>query len=253
MTFLALRYAIVLAVLAGAILVVRPPLPHGTGAWLHLAVIGLLLQAGYFGLFYLAIDRIPTATIALIVCLQPVLVALLAPRLVGEHVPLARWAGLVLGLAGAVVVISVRAGDGAADATGIALAFGALAAITAATLYERRFGSEQHPVTANAVQVSVALVATGLPALALEDLRVEWTGELVVALAYLVFGNSLLAITLLLAMMRRGAASQVSALFFLVPPLAALIAWAVLGESLPPLAWVGMVLAAVGVAVATRR
>jgi drug/metabolite transporter (DMT)-like permease len=68
-----------------------------------------------------------------------------------------------------------------------------------------------------------------------------------------VFGNSLLAITLLLMMVRRGTASQVSALFFLVPPLAALIAWIVLGASLPALAWAGMVLAAVGVAVATRR
>ena len=67
------------------------------------------------------------------------------------------------------------------------------------------------------------------------------------------FFNSLLAITLLLTMMRRGTASQVSALFFLVPPLAALIAWLVLGEALPAAAWLGMVLAAVGVAIATMR
>ena len=239
--------------LAVAALLVRPPLPHGRAAWLHLAGVGLLLQAGYFGLFYLAIDRVPPATVALVVCLQPVLVALLAPLLVGEHVPLARWAGLALGLAGAVLVIAVRADRGGANAAGIAFAVAALLAITAATLAERRFGTEQHPVTANLVQVAVALVATGLPAALFESLRVEWTGELVISLAYLVFANSLLAITLLLAMVRRGAASQVSALFFLVPPLAALIAWVVLGESLPALAWAGMVLAAAGVAVATRR
>jgi drug/metabolite transporter (DMT)-like permease len=253
LTFLALRYVIVLAVLAVAVAVVRPPFPRDRGTWLHLAVIGLLLQAAYFGLFYLAIDRVPAATVALVVCLQPVLVALAAPMLVGEHVPLARWAGLALGLVGAVIVIAVRADDGGADAAGIALAFGALVAIAAATLLERRFGTEQHPVTANLVQVAVALVATAVPAVLFESLHVEWTGDLVISLGYLVFGNSLLAITLLLAMMRRGAASQVSALFFLVPPLAALIAWAVLGESLPAPAWLGMVLAAAGVAVATRR
>ena len=252
LTFLVLRYVLVVAVLAAAFAIVRPPLPRGR-AWLHLAVVGLLLQAAYFGLLNLAIDRIPPATAALIVCLQPVLVALLAPALVGEHVPAARWAGLGLGLIGAVLVILARSGEGAADAAGIVLGFGALVAITFATLYESRFGTELHPVSANLVQFTVALVATTLPAALLEHLRVEWTGDLVISLAYLVLANSLLAITLLLAMVRRGTASQVSALFFLVPPLAGLIAWAVLGQALPALAWVGMVLAAVGVAVATRH
>jgi drug/metabolite transporter (DMT)-like permease len=251
-TFLALRYVIVVAVLVVAFAVVRPPLPRGR-AWLHLAVVGLLLQALYFGLFYLAIDRVPAATVALIVCLQPVLVALFAPALVGEHVPLTRWAGLALGLAGAAIVIVARSGQGATDAAGIALAFGALLAITLATLYENRFGTELHPVTANLVQFAVALVVTAIPAALFESLRIEWTGDLFISLGYLVFFNSLLAITLLLTMVRRGTASQVSALFFLVPPLAALIAWIILGESLPAVAWLGMVLAAVGVAIATRR
>jgi drug/metabolite transporter (DMT)-like permease len=215
--------------------------------------VGLLLQAAYFGLFYLAIDRVSPATVALIVCLQPVLVALLAPAMVGEQVPLARWAGLALGLLGAAVVILARTEEGGTDALGIALAVVGLLAITVATLYENRFGTEVHAISANLVQYVVALVATAIPAVLLESLRVEWTGELFISLTYLVFANSLLAITLLLTMVRRGTASQVSALFFLVPPLAALIAWAVLGEELPALAWVGMVLAAVGVGVATRR
>jgi drug/metabolite transporter (DMT)-like permease len=103
------------------------------------------------------------------------------------------------------------------------------------------------------VRFGVALVATALPAALFEHLHVAWTGDLVISLAYLSLANSLLAITLLLAMVRRGTASQVSALFFLVPPLAGLIAWAVLGQSLPALAWLGMALAAAGVAVATRH
>ena len=81
----------------------------------------------------------------------------------------------------------------------------------------------------------------------------EWTAGLVVSLGYLAVAGSLVSITLLLAMMRRGEASRVSAMFFLVPPLAALIAWALLGEAMPPLAWAGMALAALGVAVATRK
>jgi drug/metabolite transporter (DMT)-like permease len=252
-TFLALRYLVVVVLLLAAAALVRPPLPPDRAAWVHLAVVGLLLQAGYFGLLYLALEHVAPAVAALVVCLQPVLVALLAQRTVGEHVPLARWGGLGLGLVGAAAVILVRADDGGADAAGIALAVASLLAITAATLYESRFGAEGHPVTSNLVQCSVALVATGVVALLAEDLRVDWTGDLVISLTYLVLGNSLVSITLLLMMVRRGTASQVSALFFLVPPLAAVIAWAILGESLPVAAWGGMAVAAVGVAIATRR
>jgi drug/metabolite transporter (DMT)-like permease len=252
LTFLAVRYVIVVALLGCAALVLRPPLPRTAAQWGHLAAIGVLLQAGYFGLLYLALGETGPADAALVVSLQPILVALLAPRLVGEHVSLARWAGLAIGLAGAAIVILSRAGDSETSFGGIALAAAALVSITASTLYESRLGVEQHPVTSNLVQYAVALAITGPAALLFEARHVAWTGELVLSLSYLVLANSLLAMTLWLAMLRRGAASQVSALFFLTPPLAAVIAWVVLGEALPVPAWLGMVLAAVGVGIATR-
>jgi drug/metabolite transporter (DMT)-like permease len=59
--------------------------------------------------------------------------------------------------------------------------------------------------------------------------------------------------TLLLAMIRAGEASRVSALFFMVPPMAAVIAWVLLGEAMPPVAWAGMAIAAAGVLIATRN
>lgn len=97
-TFLALRYAIVVAVLLAAIAVLRPPLPETRREWLDLIVVGLLLQAAYFTLLYLELDLESSAgTVALIVSLQPILVALLAPRPAGERVTKVRWAGLALG------------------------------------------------------------------------------------------------------------------------------------------------------------
>ena len=84
-------------------------------------------------------------------------------------------------------------------------------------------------------------------------MRIDWTWQFSAALAYLVIGNSVIAVGLLLAMIRAGDVSRVSALFFLVPPLAALIAWAMLGEIMPPLAWGGMAVASLGVFLATRR
>jgi drug/metabolite transporter (DMT)-like permease len=253
-TFLALRYAIVVALLALAIPVVRPPLPASGRDWIDLAIVGVLLQAGYFSLLYVALDlEASTGTIALIVSLQPILVGLAAPRVSGERVSATRWLGLGIGLAGAAIVIASRSSVGSLSAGGLLCAVGALLALTASTLYETRFGSEHHPVTANAVQCGVALALTLPPALLIEGLPIDWTSDLAISLGYLVLANSLVSITLLLMMMRRGEASRVSALFFLVPPLAGAIAWAVLGESLPAPAWAGMVLAAVGVAIATSR
>jgi drug/metabolite transporter (DMT)-like permease len=254
LTFLALRYALVVALLAPALLVLRAPLPRARRDWIDLVVVALLVQTAYFVLLYLALDLTDSAgTVALVVSLQPILVALLAPRFAGERVTLVRWAGLGLGLAGAALVIAARSGVDGVSGGGILVSVAALLCITAGTLYETRFGSEHHPVSASAVQFAVALAVTLPLALAVEGFPVEWTGDLAISLAYLVLANSLVAIYLLLMMMRRDEASRVSALFFLVPPLAALIAWGLLGESLPWPAWAGMALAAVGVAVATRE
>ena len=86
------------------------------------------------------------------------------------------------------------------------------------------------------MQYSVGLLVTAPLAVWLEPMRVEWTGALFGSLAYLVVGNSLVAISLLLAMLRHGEASRVSALFFLVPPCSAVIAYAALDEAIPALA-----------------
>lgn len=252
-TFLALRYLLVLAVLTPLAVVLRPPLPRRRVDWGHLAVVGLLIQVVYFGLSYLALGLgVSAGGVALIVSLQPILVGVLAPRLAGETVSLLRWIGLGLGLAGAALVILARSNVEPMSTVGVFCALGALAGMTAATLYEKRFGIAQHPVTSNCVQYAVGLAIILPMAWALEDMRVAWTPDLLIALGYLAIGNSLISISLLLAMIRHGEASRVSALFFLVPPGAALIAWLLIGEALPAPAWAGMALAALGVGLAGR-
>jgi drug/metabolite transporter (DMT)-like permease len=253
-TFLVLRYLLVMAVLVPLYLLLRPPLPRSPAAWAHLAVIGLLIQAAYFGLCYTAMALgVSAGAVALIVSLQPLLVGLLAPRLVGETVTRRQVLGLALGLCGVLLVIGTRASVEATSLIGVLCAFVALGGMTGGSLYEKRFGVAHHPVTSNLVQYLVGLAAILPLAWLLEDMRVSWNGELILALAYLVIGNSLISMTLLLAMIRRGEVSRVSALFFLVPPTAALMAWGLLGEQLPALAWLGMAVAVVGVALTRRR
>lgn len=252
MTFLVVRYGIVLLVLAPLLQWKRPPLPPNRVQWIHLAVVGVLIQGFYFALSYVALSSdISSAAVAMIVALQPILVALVAPRLAGEDVSRRTWIGLGMGLLGTALVITARARVEAISTVGVLAACGALGCITVGTMYEKRFGVGHHPITANVVQYAAGL-GVALPfALLREDLHVQWTVPFVIALAYLIIGNSLIAMTLLLLMIRHGEVSRVSALFFLVPPLAAVIGWLLLGEAMPPLAWVGLVLAAAGVAVAT--
>jgi drug/metabolite transporter (DMT)-like permease len=253
MTFLAVRYALVLLVLLPLVLIMRPPLPHTPAAWGHLLVVGFLIQGLYFALGYLALAMdISSGAVALILSLQPILVALAAPRISGERVGRWAWVGLGLGLSGAVLVILGKSAVEALPALGVLAAVGALGGMTIGTLYEKRFGIAQHPVTANTVQYAAGLVVTLPLAFLLEDRAVEWSLPLGLSLLYLIVCNSLIALTLLLMMIRRGEVSRVSALFFLVPPMAALIGWLVLDEQMPPLAWVGLALAAAGVALATR-
>jgi drug/metabolite transporter (DMT)-like permease len=252
MTFLALRYGLVLAILAPLFLALKPPLPARSIDWLHLAVTGFLIQVVYFGFCYLAFAMGETAsTVALIVSLQPILVALLAPGLAGEQVGAVRWAGLLCGLAGAIIVILTKAEGGATSNFGLALIILALFGMTGAALYEKRFGGAYHPVTANLVQYAVGLIGTLPVAFFLESSRVQWTGPFIASLAYLVIANSIVSVTLLLAMIRQGEVARVSALFFLVPPLTAILSWAMIGEIIEPLAWPGIVLAALGVALAS--
>lgn len=254
LTFLALRYACVVLILAPLLLALRPPLPTRANAWGHLAMVGLLLQAGYFCFTYLSLKQgMSAGGVALITSLQPILIGLLAPALAHERVDARRWAGLALGVAGATLVIVAKASIDVLGPLGLAFAVGALLCLTGGTLYEKRFGTQIHPVASNFVQYGVGLAVSAPLAFWLEPMRIEWTGPLLGSLAYLVVGNSLVAITLLLAMIRHGEASRVSALFFLVPPCTAIIALLILREPIPPLAWPGMALAALGILLVTRK
>jgi drug/metabolite transporter (DMT)-like permease len=254
LTFLALRYACVVVILALPWLWLRPPLPATLASWCHLAMVGLLLQAGYFAFTYLCLKAgMSAGAVALITSQQPLLVGLLAPAIAGERVDAVRWLGLALGATGATIVILAQSSIDLASPVALLFALLALASMTAGTLWEKRFGTDVHPVTANLVQYAVGLAVTAPLAFLLEPMHVAWTPGLFGSLAYLVFGNSIVAITLLLAMIRHGEASRVSALFFLVPPATALIALAVLGEPIPLLAWPGMLLAAAGLYLVMRK
>lgn len=254
LTFLALRYACVVGILVVPCLWLRPDFPRAFKAWLHLVMVGVFLQAGYFAFTYLSLKHgLSAGAVALITSQQPILVGLLAPLIAGERVGAVHWVGLALGALGAALVISAKSAIDIASVAALLFAILALLSMTAGTLWEKRFGTDTHPIAANMIQYGVGFVIVAPLAFALEPMRVQWTIGLFGSLAYLVVCNSIIAITLLLAMIRHGAASRVSALFFLVPPATALIALVALGEAIPSMGWLGMLLAAMGLYLVMRK
>ncbi|KIP87325.1 hypothetical protein SN15_03180 [Stenotrophomonas maltophilia] len=248
LTFLSLRYALVVVILLVLVSVKRIPRPQSRRAWCDLGVVGALIQFTYFAGTYIALSwQLSAGALAVIVSMQPILVGALSPCLLGERTGRRQVAGLLLGLAGAMIVILSRFEVEAGSMLGVGAAVLALVGISGGIMYERWRQPTEHPLMASLVQCAVGLLLTMPLALLWETRVLDWTPTMIGALAYLVVGNSLVAISLLLAMARQQQATQVSALFFMVPPLAALMATLLLGEIMPRLAWVGIGVAAAGV------
>ena len=253
LTFLALRYGLAVGLLVLAALATGAPWPRRPAEIGHYAVAGLLVHGAYLGGVFVGISLgVEAGVSALIVGLQPLLTAALARVFLGERVAPRQWVGLGLGLLGMALVLARKLGQGPGDAWGGLACVGALLSITAGTLYQKRFCAGMDLRTGSVVQFTAAGLVTAPLALLFEGFRVEWTGEFVFALLWLVLVLSLGAVSLLYVLIRRGAAAQVASLFFLVPPCTALIAWPLFGETLSPLALLGMALTAAGVALAGR-
>lgn len=217
----------------------------------HVAVTGLLVHAVYLGGVFASIDLgVPAGLAALIVGLQPLLTATLVGPLLGERVRPRQWLGFLLGLAGVFMVMAEKLvpadGGGFGDLAfqgfglgGITLALAALVGITAGTLYQKRFCQALDLRTGTVIQYAAATVAMAVFAPLFETMRVQWTGDFVFALMWLVVVLSLGAISLLMMLIRRGEAARTAGLFYLVPPCTALVAYFLFDERLGLLALAG--------------
>lgn len=251
-TFLALRFLLVIALMLVIAVVTRARWPALRQA-AHLAVVGVFVQAGYLGGVFSSIHLGMSAGVSsLIVGLQPVLTAFGAATMLGERLAGRQWLGLALGLAGVALVVGDKASLAGLSWASVGMSVLALLSITLGTLYQKRFAGAFDLRTGGVVQFIAALAVMAPFALLVEHSPVRWTGEFVFALVWLVVVLSIGAISLLAVIIRRGAATKVASLFYLVPPVTALIAYFVFGEILSPSALAGMALAVVGVALVVR-
>ena len=256
LTFLSIRFALSALCFGLWVALSRAVWPQGRAQWMHLAVVGALMHAGYLGGVWAAVKHgIGAGTVALLVGLQPVLTALwltwstsgtdahrVAPR---------QWMGLALGLSGLTLVVWHKLGAGEVNTLNLGLSVFALLSITIATLYQKHFVLPCDVRTANLVQLLAAL-AISLPLALLETESLVWHPQLVGAVLWSVFGLTLGGSSLLYLLIQRGAATQVTSLMYLVPPCTAVLAWLIFDEALTLSMGAGMALTAIGVALVVR-
>ncbi|PWC48372.1 DMT family transporter [Azospirillum sp. TSA6c] len=254
LTFLLIRLGLVAVVLALVALASRAPWPKDWATAGRIALAGLLVHGVYLSGVFLAIAHgLPAGVTALIVGIQPLLTAALSGPLLGERVSGRQWVGLLLGLAGVGLVVREKLSVDAEHLIGIGYAMAALVGITLGTLYQKRHGGGMDLRSGTAIQYAATAVVLAVVAPLTETMQVQWTGEFIFALLWLCFVLSVGAIFLLFALIRRGAAAKVASLFYLTPPVTALVAWMLFGEKLGVAALAGMAVAVCGVALVNKK
>jgi drug/metabolite transporter (DMT)-like permease len=252
LTYLTIRMAVVVGLMAVVVAFARPQWPDRAGVG-HSIVAGILVHGFYLGGTALAIAHsIPAGLSALIPGLQPILTSTLASRWLGERVTPLQWTGLLLGLAGVVLILHGRPMSGDAGwgwlATGVSLV-----SITLGTLYQKRYCGQIDWRAGNLVQYIAVMVFFATGAWLFESNVVQWTSEFVLAVVWLAVVLSVGSIGLLYWLIRRSAATSVASLFYLVPTVTAVMAYVLFGEQLDKVAIAGMVACAAAVFLVNRR
>jgi len=254
-TFLAVRFGITFAILGAILVATRRAWPR-PGVALRSAIAGLLMHGVYLGgVFWAVRNGMPAGMSALIVGLQPLITAVMAGAVLGETILPRHWAGLAAGFIGVAIVLSPKLGNvaGALSLPTLAAAVVAVVAMSAGTVWQKRFSANGDIIGGTMIQYLAAALVMAAGSFAFETRTVILTGELLLAMAWSVLVLSIGAIFLLMRLIRDGDMAKVASLFYLVPAVTALMAWPLFGERLSWLQIAGMAIAVVGVGLATAQ
>ena len=253
--FLSVRLLIAAAVLALITKAMGQSLRLSRNDLLASLAIGVALHAFYLGGVWQAIaEGSPAGIASVITSLQPVLVSLIAIRLLGERLTRNQVLGLILGLLGVFMVLAPafsRAGE--MTVLALVLLIFALSGSTSATLMQKKIGHSIPLLAGTTYQFLIAGVLLGIYSIATRKTNINWNLESVLAMAWAIVVTSLIAILMLLWMLTRGSAARVSSLLYLVPPMTAIQALILFGEKLNPQAIIGIAMTALGVALVQKR
>jgi drug/metabolite transporter (DMT)-like permease len=256
--YLGLRMGIACALMVGLSIVMRAEWPKSLSEAGRYAMSGLLLHAGYLGGVFFAISRgMPAGLSSLVVGMQPILVAVIAQKTLGDSVSRRQWLGLILGFSGVAIVVieRMRANGGPHGSTSssadIAILI-ALLATTMGTIYQKRFNTGMPLASGTAIQYGTAAIVMVVLASFTESFGIDWAPKFIIALTWQVLVLSVLAVTMLMVLIRQHSVSRLSSYLYLVPPLTALEAYVMFHERLSVSMLVGMLIVAAGIVLVVR-
>ncbi len=249
--FLAIRMIIAALLLFIAISFLRKSQPITRSIIWPSTLIGLTLHGAYLGGCFFAVSRgMPAGVTALIVSLQPVLVSLFAAKYLNEPLKARAVVGLILGLIGLIVVVlpRINMNDGnAISIVAIAASLIGLLGGTSGTILQKKYGGAIPTLAGTSIQYAATAVVLSILALLFEEPDIQWTGNFIGALAWLVFALSFGAILLLFFLLRSGSAASVSSLYYLVPAATAIEAYFIFDEHISPISLLGTLITVIGV------
>lgn len=218
-----------------------------------LALLGLLNHAAYLGLSWTGMDTASSGMATIIISANPLLVSLLAWRLLGEQLGRGQIIGLILGMLGVVWIVRHRLDAGVDDGRGVALLLAALTVLSFGTVLYKRL-SVATPFT---LGVALQLICAGLWLLPVAVLTEDVTALQVTPLflgsfLWMVLVVSIGAYLLWFWLLERGSAGAVSAWLFLSPPTGLVMGAMLLGESVSPFDLVGILPIGLGIVLASR-
>lgn len=245
--FLSIRVLIAAGLLLVLVRAMRMPILIGKSAIVRSSLIGFFLHACYLGgVFYSIAQGLPAGVAAVVTSLQPVLVSLIAVKVLGERLKTIQIAGLLLGLIGVFLVLGPTF-DSHIPTAGILAIVVALIGSTSATLLQKKIGADIPLVAGTAYQYLFSGVVLGAIAIATQETNITWNLRFTAAFIWLLLVLSVGAILLLLWLLNTGSAASVSSLFYLVPPATAIEAYLLFGEKVNTQGFLGIGVTALGV------
>ncbi len=255
LTFLSIRFALGIVCLAPLLWLMRPRWPATPAAFAHVAIAGLLMHAVHLsGSHYTQYLGLSAGITAVLLCIQPVITAIIAARWMGEKLNRLQWLGIAAGLAGVTLIVWHKIDMHEATAGSLIAITLALIGVTAGSLYQRAFCPSVDLRAAALVQFAATLLVLAPLALTFENNTVRWTWALAGALFYLVIFASLLAVSAWHYLLRHGGATRVTSLIYLTPVFALVPEFLWFGITPSTISWAGIVITCAGVGlVAWRR
>jgi len=253
LALVAVRFVLAAVVAWALARALRGPLRVTREDAVRIALSGFVLNGVQFGAMYLAFDAGLGATLgSLMHSLSPVLTALLAAAFLRERLTRMQVLGFVIGVAGVVLVLGPDI-EGAGGTVGLVCGVVSVLGLSVGTLGQRWIGHAPEPLWSGAIQFGVAAPPLLVLALVVEGTDVVRDPAAAgIAIVYLALVNSILGLGLLGILVRARGAGAAASVFFLMPPVTAVLAWLILGETLNLREVAGLIITVVGVAAATR-